>query len=235
MDTSVLGAFLLGILGSFHCVGMCAPIALALPQVGAGARGGEIWAATLYNLGRVVSYAAMGFIVGELGRGVLLLGFIRGVSIVLGLLLILSVFLPSVLRRFSLQNSRVYALLTRVLAALMQRPSYSKLWLIGVLNGFLPCGLVYTALAGAVLSMNGVSGALYMLFFGLGTLPLMWIVAYSRRFISLLWRRRLQRVVPVVVVLMGLWLLVRGLNLGLPFLSPMLDTATEQGAEVRCH
>ena len=235
MDATWAAAFLLGIVGSFHCVGMCAPIALALPQVGAGGRMGEVWAATLYNLGRVVSYAALGAIVGELGRGVMLIGFVQSLSVILGLLLILSVFVPRLLRRFSLQNWGAYAAITRRLGALMQSPSYGRLWLIGVLNGLLPCGLVYAALAGAVLSMNGLSGAMYMAFFGLGTLPLMWLVAYSRRFISLAWRARLQKAVPVVVVAMGAWLVVRGLGLGLPYVSPDLMPTAQEHKEVRCH
>jgi sulfite exporter TauE/SafE len=224
MDTTIAAGFLLGALGSFHCVGMCAPIALALPQIGES-RASQCSAAGLYNLGRATTYSLLGAIVGALGMGFMLANTQQIISISIGILLLLSVLLPALLpNRFglSVHSAWLSKLLSPRLGALMRSPSYGNIYLLGLLNGLLPCGLVYTALAGATLTMQAHTGAIYMLSFGLGTLPLMFLVTYSRNLISLVWRRRLQRLVPIMVMIMGVFFILRGLNLGIPYLSPML-------------
>lgn len=217
--------FLFGLLGSFHCVGMCGAIALALPgQLGAGAArylGGRL----LYNLGRVSTYATLGAGAGLLGQSLRLAGVQQSLSIASGGLILLLVAVPehhTARLAGALGFGRPLAWVKATLGRLFQQASLPALFATGVLNGLLPCGLVYLALAGA-LSAPGVAGAAaYMALFGLGTLPLMLGLALSGRLVPLVWRGRMRQAVPYAASVLALLFIVRGLGLGIPYLSPQL-------------
>ncbi|GAB3572242.1 sulfite exporter TauE/SafE family protein [Hymenobacter daeguensis] len=212
--------FLFGLLGSFHCVGMCGALALALP----GRASGRL----LYHLGRVSTYAALGAGAGLLGQGLRLAGVQQSLSIVSGVLILLLVAVPEPYTgrlAAALGLRRPLGWVKTTLAGLFQRPSARALYATGLLNGLLPCGLVYLALAGA-LSAPGVAGAAaYMASFGLGTLPLMLGLSLSGRLVPLAWRARMRRAVPYTAALLAGLFIVRGLGLGIPYLSPRLSAA----------
>ena len=224
--------FLFGLLGSFHCVGMCGAIALALPGPTADSTplrylGGRV----LYNLGRVTTYAALGAGAGLLGQGLRLAGVQQGLSIASGVLILLLVAVPT---RYTtpiagwLGLSRPLAWVKTTLGRLFQQPTLPALYATGLLNGLLPCGLVYLALAGA-LSAPGVAGAAaYMALFGLGTLPLMLGLSLSGQLVPLLWRGRMRQAVPYAASVLALLFIVRGLGLGIPYLSPQLQPAVAE-------
>ena len=222
--------FLFGLLGSFHCVGMCGAIALALPG-GAMASsslrysGGRL----LYNLGRVSTYATLGAGAGLLGQGLRLAGVQQGLSIASGMLILLLVAVPErYMSRVAglLGLSRPLAWVKTALGRLFQHPTLPALYATGLLNGLRPCGLVYLALAVA-LSAPGVMGAAaYMACFGLGTLPLMFSLSLSGRLVPLLWRTRMRQAVPYAASVLAVLFIVRGLGLGIPYLSPQLAPAT---------
>ncbi|GAA4054749.1 sulfite exporter TauE/SafE family protein [Hymenobacter glaciei] len=238
--------FLFGLLGSFHCVGMCGAIALALP--GGVDKATSPWRYTggrlLYNLGRVTTYATLGAGAGLLGQGLRLAGAQQSLSIASGVLILVLVAVPE--RHSSrlagwLGLSRPLAWVKTTLGRLFQRPTLPALYGTGVLNGLLPCGLVYLALAGA-LSAPGVAGAAaYMACFGLGTLPLMFGLSLSGRLVPLLWRTRMRQAVPYAASVIAVLFIVRGLGLGIPYLSPQLGpptakTSLNQPATVHfCH
>ena len=168
--------FLFGLLGSFHCVGMCGAIALALPGRADAAPLRHAGGRLLYNLGRVTTYATLGAGAGLVGHGLRLAGVQQSLSIASGVLILLLVAVPE---RYSSRVGHLLGLNTPLgwvkttLGRLFQQASWPALYATGLLNGLLPCGLVYLALAGA-LSAPGVAGAAaYMACFGLGTLPLM--------------------------------------------------------------
>ena len=220
--------FLFGLLGSFHCVGMCGAIALALPGAG-GPRGRYVAGRVLYNLGRVTSYALLGAAAGVLGQGLRLAGWQQSLSLLSGGLILLLVVIPErYLGRAAafLDLDVVLAKVKSRLAYFYQRPSLSALYTTGLLNGLLPCGLVYLALAGA-LSAPGVAGAAaYMALFGLGTLPLMLALSLTGQLVPMRWRGRLRRAVPVLATVLASLFIVRGLGLGIPYLSPQLHPVT---------
>ena len=216
--------FLFGLLGSFHCVGMCGAIALALPGAG-GSRQRYVAGRVLYNLGRVTTYALLGGAAGVLGQGLRLAGWQQGLSLLSGGLILLLVVVPE---RYLGQAAAfldldvVLAKVKSRLAYFYQQPSLGALYTTGLLNGLLPCGLVYLALAGAI-SAPGVAGAAaYMALFGLGTLPLMLALSLSGQLVPLAWRARMRRAVPITATLMAGLFIVRGLGLGIPYLSPQL-------------
>lgn len=211
-------AFTIGIVGSLHCVGMCGPIALALPY-----QGGARWMAAvnvlLYNFGRILTYSLLGLVIGTLGKGLFLAGMQTYVSIGLGMLLLLialfSINVEAQLLRIPL-FTQLNDWVKRRLSGLLRRHNQSSLLAIGMLNGLLPCGLVYMAVAGAVAAGGTLQGMAYMALFGLGTVPLMLATAMAGQFVNLQWRNRLRRLVPVFLIAFAILFIARGLQFEVP-------------------
>ncbi len=217
-------AFAIGLLGSFHCLGMCGPIALALPvRDQAGLRR---WLGRLvYNLGRVTTYALLGGLFGLLGQRLAMAGFQQALSVVLGGLLILGVVLPAALVSRINPNHQIARLIGRVKHS-MQRlfavRTYPAMFGLGTLNGLLPCGLVYVGLAGATATGLTTDGAVYMVAFGLGTLPMMLCVSVLGQWIDVSLRNKVRKAVPLLVGSIGVLFILRGLALDIPYVSPVL-------------
>ncbi len=211
-------AFIMGLFGSLHCVGMCGPIALALP-VQSQSRINMVSKLLLYNFGRTFTYVFLGILVGILGEGVFLAGMQKWLSIGLGIFLLL-IALFSINIESRLLNApiigKIFFLVKLKLGKLLKNNSIPALFRTGIVNGFLPCGLVYMAIVGAV-SMGSITGsALYMLLFGLGTIPLMLAVATAGQFASLKWRNKLKKLFPIFVASLAILLIFRGLQFNLP-------------------
>lgn len=216
-------AFILGLVGSLHCAGMCGPLALALPPAGATAPA-FFTGRLAYNLGRLITYGALGLIFGLIGKSLFLAGVQRWTSIGLGILLLVGIFSS---RRMALWRP-ITLLVEQVksrMAFLFRRRSFGALFLLGLLNGLLPCGLVYVAGASATATGSLLAGALYMVVFGAGTVPMMLTISLSGKVIPPALRLRLLKAVPVAVFLVASLLILRGLGLGIPFLSPDLSAS----------
>jgi sulfite exporter TauE/SafE len=232
----LLAALSLGIMGSFHCVGMCGPIALALP-LGNESRAKQVFGSLIYNAGRIATYGIFGLVFGLVGKGFVLGGYQQALSIALGLLILLGLLVPSVAAKTSLLTNLISPFITKIkssLSKLFKQKSYSALFSIGVLNGFLPCGLVYLAVAGSIATGDALQGSAFMMAFGAGTLPAMLFVSLAAKFISIQWRNNMRKAVPVFVGLMACILILRGLNLGIPYLSPELSK-TDCTQHTCCH
>ena len=222
----IIAALTMGFLGSFHCIGMCGPIALALP-VGHFSSGAKVAAILLYNLGRVITYAVFGVLFGLIGQGFALAGFQQIMSVVIGSILLIVVLFPYSWSQ-KMGIAKWNGLVNKVkmkLGLLFKQCSFSALFSIGLLNGLLPCGLVYMAIAGSVAVADAAKGSLFMALFGLGTIPAMFTVTIVKDFISLNVRNKIQKAVPVFVGVMALLLILRGLNLGIPYISPKVQQA----------
>ena len=218
----LVSAFILGLLGSFHCVGMCGPIAFMLP-VDRSNTFKKITQIAIYHFGRLLAYSIIGLIFGLIGKSLYIFGFQQQLSIIIGVLMILVVLIPQ--QTFNKYNfSRpVYRLISKVKSALgsaMKKKTMDTFLTIGFLNGFLPCGLVYMALFAAIAGGNAINGILYMAVFGLGTIPLMTTTIYFSQFLKGKARQRIQKAIPVFVILIGALFILRGLGLGIPYLSP---------------
>jgi sulfite exporter TauE/SafE len=217
-------AFYIGLFGSVHCIGMCGPLAFAVPTA-ANNRLAFIWDKFVYQAGRIVSYTALGLIIGTLGKQLWLLGLQQGISIASGVLILAAA--ASRLLKLSFVKTGVE---NRFFTAINRMVIYAvnKRWghiFIGMLNGLLPCGFVYLALVGALNTTSATMAAQYMFWFGLGTLPLMFIAAASTGFINLKLRRKLNAIVPYFMVFLGSWFVLRGLSLDIPYLSPLVKVA----------
>ena len=230
-------AFLIGLFGSFHCIGMCGPIALALP-VQQNSRFNLIIGRVLYNVGRAITYAAIGLVFGLVGQSLSLVGFQQSVSIVAGVLILLMVLLPSKYSQKLYLLKPAYGFtnfLKRKFGLLLKKKSVASTFFIGLLNGFLPCGLVYIAVAGAIASGGYLEGALYMFVFGIGTLPIMLAVSLAGNFISLNVRKRINKAIPTFMIILAFLFILRGMNLGIPYISPQLQQSEITDDSVICH
>lgn len=217
----IIAAFTMGLIGSFHCVGMCGPLALSLP-LNNDSFLSKFSGALLYNAGRIVTYAVFGFVFGVIGKSFALFGYQQWLSVILGVVIIFFIVLPKSVTGFKKKNfvMNFFEQLRSSLGQLFFKKNYSSLFSIGLLNGLLPCGLVYMAAAGATATGDIVSSIFFMAFFGLGTLPIMWSVAFFGNYVSIGIRQKIRRAYPYMMMLMACLLILRGMGLGIPYVSP---------------
>ena len=228
-------AFMIGIVGSFHCVGMCGPLALALPLKN-DSTFSRLSGALIYNLGRIVTYALFGVLFGTIGESFSLFGFQQWLSIIAGMLILFFILVP---KKFGVQSSstffinRFFNKVRTNLGELFFKKNQSTLFAIGLLNGLLPCGLVYIAVAGAIATGDMGKSIVFMASFGLGTLPIMWAASFFGNYISIPVRQRIRRFFPYMMMLMACLLIIRGMGLGIPYVSPKMKA--ENKAVMECH
>lgn len=228
----IWSAFLIGLFGSLHCVGMCGPIALSLP-ISSKDKFYIVLDMLIYNTGRIFTYSIIGLIVGVFGRYIFYSGYQQQLSIILGIIIIISVlFFNNIESKFS-KVIGIYKFqnwLTKQFGKFISKTGKFSLFAIGVLNGFLPCGLVYMAIAGAFTNYNILSGMQYMAVFGLGTIPLMLLVSVGGR--AFQHKFKVRKFIPIVAFLMGALFILRGLSLDIPYLSPKIE---KMNNEIICY
>lgn len=234
-------ALLLGFTTGFHCIGMCGPIALSL---GLSKKQATNYYAQnlLYQLGRVFTYTFMGLALGLLGKSFQLIGLQSYLSVFSGIVLMMMAFFSFGGKDFATHLkplSKILFQLKLKLGKFMQKTDYSSRFITGILNGFLPCGMVYVALT-ASLGANGIlKSTLFMTFFGLGTLPFMFAIVLIGNVINQGLRNRMMKIIPVFMFLIGVFFVLRGLNLDIPYLSPSHDhmkiEQKEAGKKSCCH
>ncbi|WP_200976981.1 sulfite exporter TauE/SafE family protein [Echinicola sp. 20G] len=216
-------AFLLGFLGSFHCLGMCGPIAMAV----AAADQKQYWTRKLfYNLGRTLTYSLLGLLVGTMGWGLELAGVQQWTSIGLGVLIILFALLYRKGEQAIVQVG-LYKFVGSIKASLsywLRKGGTVAFFMTGLINGLLPCGMVYIALLASLALSSPFEGALYMFAFGMGTVPLLFILMLGGQLFSPSKRQRLFKLMPYFAVFIGVLFIVRGLGLGIHFISPELSS-----------
>ncbi|WP_353169928.1 sulfite exporter TauE/SafE family protein [Flavobacterium sp.] len=229
-------ALIFGFISSLHCVGMCGPIAMMLPIDQNNSFKKWIQIAT-YQMGRVVAYASLGLLFGVLGSGFFFAGFQQQLSILAGIFMILIAIIPE--KKLAQYNfsKPIYKLISSVKTQLglqFKNKSYKSLFLIGLFNGYLPCGMVYVALFGAMAMNHVFLGSLYMILFGLGTIPLMAVFVNFFKSTSFTFYAKFQKAIPVLMILMGILFIVRGFGLNIPYVSPSSMNLHIQ-SEVNCH
>jgi sulfite exporter TauE/SafE len=237
MMALLLTALVMGALGSMHCVAMCGALALSLPSVSSHLMS-KLVGGLLYNLGRVTTYAIIGALLGLMGASFAWVGLQQAFSIIVGVSMLLYLFWPAALsfKKNNGASQSFFVTIREMLGKLFFKKHYGSIYLIGLLNGLLPCGLVYMALAGAVTMGSVVNSSLFMAAFGLGTLPVMWAVAFLGGFALVKARVFIKKAYPYMVFVMACLLIIRGLNMNIPYLSPHFETGTHQPiSAIKCH
>jgi len=231
-------AFIFGLLGSFHCVGMCGPIAFLLP-LDRKIASKRVLQLISYHTGRLLTYGAIGFVFGLVGNSLNLFGIQQQLSLIIGIGMIVMVLIPSnIFNRYNFSKP-IYKAVSKVKSAMgteIKKQTPVTFFTIGFLNGLLPCGLVYMAVFGALATCGSVHGAMYMVFFGLGTVPLMTTAIYFGNFLKGKAKQRILKLIPVFVVIIGLLFILRGMGFGIKYISPSkMVTVETVDAKHNCH
>ena len=231
----IIAALGLGLGTSLHCLGMCGPIAFSL-GLGAENKLNFTLKNLTYQFGRVTTYATLGAIVGLVGQGLSFAGFQKYLSIIVGVLMIAMVLLPKNLSTSQGDKffGRLLITLKSNLGNFIRKKTYSSLYITGILNGLLPCGMVYIALAAALGVGDVLGSALFMVLFGLGTIPLMFVAVLFGSVISVNARNTILKFIPVITIVIGVFFILRGMELGIPFISPPAESLDIQ-AKSCCH
>lgn len=237
MFVEISAGFVLGILGSFHCLGMCGPIAIAIPHR-SSSRLGILLESLVYNFGRVITYSVMGLLLGFVGTPLRLAGIQEYVAVATGILMLLFLIIP---RKYyqgtgniKFVNSFVMSF-KRKFNEFFNSKSMFSLLIFGFLNGLLPCGLVYIALAGSFASTDLLTSTLYMSAFGIGTVPMLALLYFTKNMLTLNLRKKLTKLIPYGVALVAILMILRGLSLGIPLISPQLPDKVVSEAPSCCH
>ena len=217
-ELTLASAFLVGFFGSVHCAGMCGGIvgALTLGASDAGSRRRIVFL-FLYNLGRLASYAVAGAVAGALGAGLLRalpLPQAQQLGAVLsgGFMIALGMYLAGWWRGLAgleRMGARLWSRIEPLGRRLLPIRTPSQALAAGLLWGWLPCGMVYAALAWTLTAPGAIDGALLMLFFGIGTLPMLLALGLTLGRLDRLVRRpNVRRLAGLLVIGFGLWLLL---------------------------
>lgn len=218
-------AISIGLLGSLHCAGMCGPILATINQ-----RKKAPFNFILHHSGRLLTYAMFGAVAGAFGATFSLMGLQQIFSVSIGILMVLSVLLFP----FYKSLHRIESSMGRVslkFSSLIHKGDLPKSiigLLMGAANGLLPCGLVYLALAGAANTFTPWDGAIFMAVFGFGTLPVLLLITQLSSKLTPDLRTKFRKLIPITILIMGVLLILRGSNLGVPYLSPQqVQNSTE--------
>lgn len=240
----LITGFILGLMGSLHCAGMCGPIALSLPIQG-NSLSKKVIGGSLYNTGRVLMYGIMGLLFGLIGQGFVFIGFQQWISIVIGISMIASVIIPALFHTIHISFASSFSNLVRShIQSFFTMRTKTGIFMLGAVNALLPCGFVYLAIAGSIGTGNAIIGMFFMILFGIGTLPMMLTISIAGNLMSTKIRMTIQKKIPILVIIIGIFFILRGLSLGIPFLSPpiekmnpqiqMENTSTTQGIQQSC-
>lgn len=224
MDDVLLKGLLLGLASSLHCIGMCGPIAMAIPVNRTNSF--TILSGVLqYNFGRILTYSWLGFIVGSIGITIQTFGFLQWVSIIAGVFMIIYAWRKWLVIHISFGGSTfgLQGFVSKNLGKVIGSDIPFKLSLLGMLNGLLPCGMVYIGLTNALVAGSPLKSVSAMAAFGVGTLTTMILVGFAANKISMQLRNKLTKVVPYMLTLVGILIILRGLNLDMPYISPKME------------
>jgi sulfite exporter TauE/SafE len=236
MYNVVLPGVFFGLMSNFHCIGMCGPFALSLP-VNNKTPILRTLSIFFYQIGRLFSYTLLGVLFGYFGKSITLSGAQQVISISAGLLIIFTLVIPklnnTLNKIFPIRN------LTKPLYSIVgyfyKNQSMPGFFLIGMSNGLFPCGMVYLAIAAAFSTGNMLSSAIFMFGFGLGTMPAMVAVSIAGQWMNLAMRKKFQKITPYLFGLVGLLLIMRGLGMNIPYISPNIEVPPIEARNIHCH
>lgn len=222
--TYILSGFLIGLVGSLHCIGMCGPIALVLP-IKTRSKFEFYFSRSLYNIGRTITYSLFGLVFGLIGSQISLIGLQQWLTIAVGIFILLYILIPSKIK-LAIANLKPFISFTNLIKEafnkFFNKATPASFLFIGILNGFLPCGFVYVGIGGALLTNSPLEGAAYMFLFGMGTFPVMFLVTIIGKSVNIKLRHKVSRAIPYLAACLAVLFILRGMNLGIKYISPKL-------------
>jgi len=235
MTTYIISAFFIGALGSTHCIGMCGPIALSLPSV-RNTLASRFITSLLYNLGRILTYSFIGLIVGFIGQSFFVLGLQKVLSMLLGLLVLSILLFPYININFEkvIFINKGYKNIRKLIYELFNKKNNYAILLIGLLNGLLPCGLIYIASIGAASTNSPMGSVIFMISFGLGTLPLLWAFSFFGQFVRVKLYKVFKFTYPIILFTMACLLILRGLGINI-FMEANKTQLSSHSTLMECH
>lgn len=225
-------AFFTGLAGSFHCIGMCGPIALALP-IGGQTHWEAAFSRLTYNLGRIITYSILGGVFSIFGQTFVLAGLQQYLTIAIGILIFMFVFSNQYDSFSSIRQ--ITQSITLAFRPLLKSKSKASFFFLGIVNGLLPCGFVYVALVGSLAANSMVESTLFMSFFGLGTAPMLFFISIIPKYLSNKARQNINKYLPAYTIILAVFFVLRGLNLGIPYLSLKFEKQENKSTITNCH
>ncbi len=201
----MITALLLGLAGSVHCAGMCGPLVLLTPVAG-NTRSAILTSRLLYHAGRITTYAAIGLIFGLVGESIAMAGFQRWISLIVGILMLLSVLASAPLKS---RVTRFPRLVKSLFGILLRRRTFLSIFTLGATNGLLPCGLVYIAATASIAAGSATRSIAYMLLFGFGTFPILLTIALAQNRALLSRIPALQKLTPITIAAVAIFQIAR--------------------------
>jgi sulfite exporter TauE/SafE len=217
----LLSGLFLGLASSIHCAGMCGPLVLSMPFY--GSEGRLSWRSVFeYHIGKTLMYAFLGALFGVFGMGIRISGFQQIFSIVFGVFLLIVLFGPKLHPQIGQLIQRVEMGYHVLVSKVVKFGSGGAFLVLGLTNGIIPCGMVYVALGASVLAYSVSYGALFMILFGLGTLPVLTSIIAGRSLIKKKFSTSFVQIKNLTLLILALLFILRGMNLGIPYLSPQI-------------
>jgi sulfite exporter TauE/SafE len=217
----LLSGLLLGLASSLHCAGMCGPLVLSMPFYSSD--GHLSWRSMFeYHIGKTLMYTALGALFGVFGMGIKISGFQQVFSISFGILLLIILFGSKLHPKIGQMIQKLELYYNGFIGKVMKLGSGGAFIVLGLTNGIIPCGMVYVALGASVLAYSVGYGALFMALFGLGTLPVLTSIIAGRTLIRKKFSTSFIKIKNVTLLILALLFILRGMNLGIPYLSPQI-------------
>jgi sulfite exporter TauE/SafE len=218
----------MGFMGSMHCIGMCGPLVMSIHKSGGTNKPNPLYQFA-YHIGKILSYVLIGILFGAMGQTFNLFLSQQKLSIAIGVSFILF-FLFGKIKSTSFSSSLTSKILTvtRFFSQLVEGKSILKMFFTGIGNGFLPCGFVYAAAVASIATGKILDSALFMIGFGIGTIPALTSVIYFFRLLPEKAKSLFNGIYNYLLIIVGILLILRGLNLGIPYISPAYDIETEE-------
>lgn len=234
--TIIILAITIGLTSSLHCVGMCGPIALSL-GLDAENKFKFTFRNLTYQFGRITTYTILGALLGIVGESFSFVGLQSYLSIFIGVLMIIMVMIPKFYENGATSLKPINKIMLKVkmlLGKYLIKKNTKSLYIVGLLNGLLPCGTVYASLTAAIAMGSVLKSSLFMLFFGLGTLPLMFATVLFGNFLSVSQREKILKILPIITIILGVLFILRGLELNIPYISPSPESLQLNGMNEHC-
>jgi len=228
-----MAGLILGLAGSLHCIGMCGPIAFALGARSSDSTFKMVLELLWYHLGKTLCYVAIGVAAGFAGKALFWAGMQQRISIVLGVSIVVFA-LYSLIGKRSTRLNALQRWYNAFWGSLFKRFGSRSFFIAGFLNGLLPCGLTWMAVAMAITAESVLASAITMALFGIGTAPALTAAFISKKALRLTSFGSFRFVLPLLTLCIGLLLVVRGMGLNIPYVSP--PVAAEHSEQVpSCH